>query len=67
MHLLVNFSKDAVQNRLVSELYKEELFGEMLYEDDAVKGEREKKQELLKTYKQAMGIVGSVGVGGRGI
>ena len=64
MHLLVNFSKDAVQNRLVSELYKEELFGEMLYEDDGIKGEREKKQELLKTYRQAMAIVGSVGVGG---
>lgn len=64
MHLLVNFSKDAVQNRLVSELYKEELFGEMLYEDDGIKQEREKKQMLLNTYKQAMGIVGSVGVGG---
>lgn len=64
MHLLVNFSKDAVQNRLVSELYKEELFGEMLYEDDGIKQEREKKQVLLKTYRQAMAIVGSVGVGG---
>ena len=53
-----------MQNRLVSELYKEELFGEMLYEDDGIKQEREKKQMLLNTYKQAMGIVGSVGVGG---
>ncbi|KAK7951896.1 Dynamin central region [Apiospora aurea] len=37
MHLLVNHSKDVVQNRLVSELYKEALFEELLYEDDAVK------------------------------
>ena len=33
MHLLVNHSKDVVQNRLVSELYKENLFEELLYED----------------------------------
>lgn len=60
MHLLVNHSKDAVQNRLVSSLYKEELFEELLYEDDAVKKEREKCEKLLKTYKEAAKIVGEV-------
>ena len=47
MHLLVNHSKDVVQNRLVSELYKEDLFGDLLYEDDGIKAEREKCEKLL--------------------
>ncbi|KAG6016273.1 hypothetical protein E4U54_001841 [Claviceps lovelessii] len=60
MHLLVNHSKDVVQNRLVSELYKEDLFEELLYEDDAVKKEREKCENLLKTYREAAKIIGEV-------
>ncbi|KAF1346890.1 Dynamin central region-domain-containing protein [Delphinella strobiligena] len=60
MHLLVNHSKDVVQNRLVSELYKEELFQELLYEDDAIKSEREKCEKLLSTYKEAAKIIGEV-------
>ncbi|KAL4923762.1 dynamin-related GTPase DNM1 [Aspergillus undulatus] len=60
MHLLVNHSKDVVQNRLVSELYKEEYFAELLYEDDGIKAEREKCERLLETYKAAAKIVGEV-------
>ncbi|KAF2459909.1 Dynamin central region-domain-containing protein [Lineolata rhizophorae] len=60
MHLLVNHSKDVVQNRLVSELYKEDLFQELLYEDDTIKAEREKCEKLLTTYKEAAKIVGEV-------
>ncbi|KAH7123745.1 dynamin-1 [Dendryphion nanum] len=60
MHLLVNHSKDVVQNRLVSELYREDLFEELLYEDDNIKAEREKCEKLLKTYKEAAKIVGEV-------
>ncbi|KAL8736525.1 MAG: hypothetical protein Q9181_002419 [Wetmoreana brouardii] len=60
MHLLVNHSKDVVQERLVSELYKEELFGELLYEDDGIKKEREKCERLLGTYREAARIVGEV-------
>ncbi|KAF2463032.1 dynamin-1 [Lindgomyces ingoldianus] len=60
MHLLVNHSKDVVQNRLVSSLYKEALFQELLYEDDTIKAEREKCEKLLKTYKEAAKIVGEV-------
>ena len=60
MHLLVNHSRDEVQNRLVSELYREDLFGDLLYEDDGIKKEREKCEKLLETYKQAAKIVGEV-------
>ncbi|KZM26251.1 GTPase [Ascochyta rabiei] len=60
MHLLVNHSKDGVQNRLVSSLYREDLFQELLYEDDTIKAEREKCEKLLKTYKEAAKIVGEV-------
>lgn len=60
MHLLVNHSKDVVQNRLVSSLYKEDLFEELLYEDDGIKQEREKCEKLLNTYKEAAKIVGEV-------
>ncbi|EPQ64464.1 BgtA-20839 [Blumeria graminis f. sp. tritici] len=58
MHLLVNHSKDVVQNRLVSELYREDMFGELLYEDDAIKKEREKCEKLLQTYREAAKIIG---------
>ncbi|KAK4197742.1 Dynamin-related protein DNM1 [Triangularia verruculosa] len=60
MHLLVNHCKDVVQNRLVSELYKESMFEELLYEDDAVKKEREKCEKLLQTYREAAKIIGEV-------
>ena len=60
MHLLVNHSKDVVQNRLVSELYKEDLFNDLLYEDDGIKAEREKCEKLLSTYREAAKIVGEV-------
>ncbi|KAI5819181.1 Dynamin central region-domain-containing protein [Pyronema omphalodes] len=60
MHLLVNHSKDAVQNRLVTELYREEIFNDLLYEDDNIKAEREKCERLLETYRQASRIVNDV-------
>ncbi|KAI7240610.1 dynamin GTPase [Hortaea werneckii] len=60
MHLLVNHSKDVVQNRLVSELYRENLFEELLYEDDAVRQEREKCEKLLNTYREAAKIIACV-------
>ncbi|KAI0109616.1 Dynamin central region-domain-containing protein [Nemania sp. FL0031] len=60
MHLLVNHCKDVVQNRLVSELYRENMFEELLYEDDGVKKEREKCEKLLQTYREAAKIIGEV-------
>ena len=49
-----------MQNRLVSELYKEDLFNDLLYEDDGIKNEREKCERLLGTYREASRIVGEV-------
>ena len=60
MHLLVNHTKDVIQNRLVSELYREEYFGDLLYEDDGIKAEREKCEKLLNTYREAGKIIGEV-------
>ncbi|KAF3919551.1 Dynamin-1 [Dactylellina cionopaga] len=60
MHLLVNHSKDVVQNRLVSELYREEYFEDLLYEDDNIKSERQKCERLLSTYKEAAKIISEV-------
>lgn len=60
MHLLVNFSKDEAQTRLVRKLYKESLFDELLYEDEGLAEEREKCIKMLKTYKEAAKIIGEV-------
>lgn len=60
MCLLVNYSKDSVQNRLVSKLYKEELFDELLLEDEGLAQEREKCAKLLQTYKEASKIINDV-------
>lgn len=60
MHLLVNFCKESAQNRLVSKLYKESLFEELLHEDEALAQERSKCENLLKTYREAAKIIGEV-------
>ncbi|KAK1223622.1 Dynamin- GTPase protein [Marasmius sp. AFHP31] len=63
MHLLVNYTSSAVQNRLVVELYKPDKFGEMLDEDEGVRNERERVQLLLEAYKEAFRTLSDVGVG----
>lgn len=60
MHLLVNHSKEAAQNRLVSELYKESLFEELLHEDESLAQERNKCQNMLSTYREAAKIISEV-------
>ncbi|CAA90821.1 mitochondrial dynamin family scission GTPase Dnm1 [Schizosaccharomyces pombe] len=60
MHLLVNASKDAIQNRLVSKLYREDFFDTLLIEDENVKSEREKCERLLSVYNQANKIISTV-------
>lgn len=53
MHLLVNFSRESVQNRLVASLYKEQLFAELLEEDAGLTSERNRVKALLDAYKEA--------------
>ncbi|KAI0463536.1 hypothetical protein LJB42_002536 [Komagataella kurtzmanii] len=60
MCLLVNYTKECVQNRLVSKLYKESMFDELLFEDENLAQEREKCQKLLNTYKEASEIINEV-------
>lgn len=57
MHLLVNYSRESVQNRLVAALYKEDQFAELLQEDDTIATEREKCKTMLNVYKQAFDII----------
>jgi len=60
MHFLVNYTKSSAQNRLVMDLYKESMFNELLFEDEAVVQERAKLVESLNTYKAAAKVVTEV-------
>lgn len=60
MCLLVNYSKETIQNRLVSKLYKEDQFDDLLYEDENLAQEREKCEKLLATYREASKVIGDI-------
>ncbi|KAI0091428.1 Dynamin central region-domain-containing protein [Irpex rosettiformis] len=60
MHLLVNFTSQHVQNRLVASLYKPTLFGELLNEDEALVAERARVKALLDAYKDAFKTLSEV-------
>lgn len=60
MHFLVNFVKENLQNRLVHELYKEDLFSVLLEEDEAIAKEREKVKQALDVYKKAGSIIAEI-------
>ncbi|SGZ28603.1 BQ5605_C027g10385 [Microbotryum silenes-dioicae] len=60
MHLLVNFSRESVQNRLVASLYKESLFADLLHEDEALTAERTRIKGLLQAYKEAFSTLSEV-------
>lgn len=53
MHLLVNFSRENIQQRLVTSLYKPDMFSELLFEDEALVIERTRVKALLDAYKEA--------------
>ncbi|CAG8470143.1 5719_t:CDS:10 [Scutellospora calospora] len=57
MHLLVNYSRESVQNRLVSELYKEELFVDLLQEDENLASRRQNCKTMLDVYRKAFEIM----------
>ncbi|CEP62732.1 dynamin-related GTPase DNM1 LALA0_S06e02542g [Lachancea lanzarotensis] len=60
MCLLVNFSKEIIQNRLVTKLYKESLFEDLLMEDQNLAQDRQKCVKLLETYKAASHIMNDI-------
>jgi len=60
MHLLVNHSRDSIQQRLVTNLYKPDLFQELLYEDEALVSERTRVKALLDAYKEAFRVLAEV-------
>ncbi|GAA5949719.1 hypothetical protein JCM10213_001369, partial [Rhodosporidiobolus nylandii] len=60
MHLLVNHSRETIQNRLVASLYKESLFDELLHEDEALTAERTRIMGLLKAYREAFQTLSEV-------
>jgi hypothetical protein len=57
MLTLVNSAKDNMQRELVSSLYKEELYDDLLYESDEVGQKRKKCTEELAALKQAKKII----------
>ncbi|KAJ1823832.1 Dynamin- GTPase protein [Coemansia sp. RSA 2675] len=57
MHLLVNEVCHNMQNRLVEELYKEPLIGDLLQEDPALVAERDQCEAMLGVYKKAFAII----------
>jgi len=60
MHLLVNFTSKHVQDRLVSSLYKPDLFQELLNEDETLVTERARVKALLDAYKEAFKTLSEV-------
>ncbi|KAH9851979.1 Dynamin central region-domain-containing protein [Lenzites betulinus] len=60
MHLLVNNTSQQVQNRLVASLYKPELFGDLLNEDEALVAERTRVKALLDAYREAFKTLSEV-------
>ena len=60
MHLLVNHTSQHVQNRLVSSLYRPDLFPDLLNEDEALVAERTRVKALLDAYKEAFRTLSEV-------
>ncbi|VDC00974.1 unnamed protein product [Peniophora sp. CBMAI 1063] len=62
MHLLVTHTAQHVQNRLVAALYKPDLFGGLLHEDESIVAERARVKALLDAYKDAFRTLSEVGL-----
>ena len=60
MHLLVNYSRDTVQNRLVVNLYKESMFEELVHEDETLTKERQRVQALLEAYREGFNVLSEI-------
>ncbi|KAI0765615.1 Dynamin central region-domain-containing protein [Trametes elegans] len=60
MHLLVNNTSQQVQNRLVASLYRPDLFGDLLNEDEELVAERARVKALLDAYREAFKTLSEV-------
>jgi replication fork clamp-binding protein CrfC len=60
MFFLVNKSKQDLQSELVRSLYKEELFEDLLKENEEVANKRKATQKMLKVLQAAQEIVNEV-------
>lgn len=60
MHFLVNYTSQHVQDRLVSSLYRPEMFPDLLNEDETLVTERMRVKSLLDAYKDAFKTLSEV-------
>jgi len=60
MHFLVNKSKEMMQNELVSSLYREDLFEELLQESSLVQQRREQCKSMMDILRKAHEILNEV-------
>lgn len=57
MHFLVNATLDSLPSKLVTDLYKEEMFSELLKEDEGVRGQRNRMRKELEGHRQALALI----------
>ena len=60
MHFLVLFAKDRIESELVEQLYRDEMYDDLLRETDDVAARRKNAESLLTLLKSAVGIVNEV-------
>jgi len=60
MHLFVNHCCDELQNKLISELYKESHFGTLIEEDPWVREERDKLNASLQSFEAAIDTLNTI-------
>eukprot|EP00761_Pharyngomonas_kirbyi_P009674 gb/GECH01009692.1/.p1 GENE.gb/GECH01009692.1/~~gb/GECH01009692.1/.p1 ORF type:complete len:632 (+),score=174.66 gb/GECH01009692.1/:1-1896(+) len=60
MHFLVNKSKQNMQTELVSNLYKDDLFDELLEENQEIADKRRAANDMLKALRRAQDIINEV-------
>ncbi|CDJ43455.1 dynamin-like protein, putative [Eimeria tenella] len=60
MYFMVNTAKDVLQRELVAQLYREELFGELMKEAGDISAKRQQCKQLLKSIRSALDIVSNV-------
>lgn len=56
MHYLVNATTASVQTRLVEKLYQENMFAELLQEDENTSADRNRVKATLDAYKEAFRV-----------